>query len=399
MIGFPQTVYPTNRCKWPQLKEKKEKNKKEKTTKKRTNNKGKETKEETPEEKAEREKHELETKAKKQRLQKAKKAGSVIINWSTQYVFKSGFFQQVLPIPKWSRDERPLTRPLKNAKIRTTWMINGKKCLDLGLRILFKAPAWLLISTGDKRYNPITHGTSSQAWQYARSIHQGPEGGGRLDCGQTDGFAGSFGSEQGLFWGLCVVDSLLGPISYLKLWYVQSQLYIFIRVFWIKVSGGWGSMTCMRWKVNAEMGLTQTADLNKEILELLFLKIPIEENFNMFCGYPILTPMYIPFEWYWRRAKLLILTRPSLKHAMRMTLLKGKSQNWPSEPAVIRATPYVKWLLDLDVWKIMTCRWNKKWTIYPFWLGKYMQQKPQSLCEWGAANGDNFWDLCVVWST
>lgn len=183
-----------------------------------------------------------------------------------------------------------------------------------------------------------TH-TSSQAWQYARSIHQGPEGGGRLDCGQTDGFAGSFGSEQGFFWGLCVVDSLLGPISYLKLWYVQSQLYIFIRVFWIKVSGGWGSMTCMRWKVNAEMGLTQTADLIKEILELLFLKIPIEENFNMFCGYPILTPMYIPFEWYWRRAKLLILTRPSLKHAMRMTLLKGKSQNWPSEPAVIRATP------------------------------------------------------------
>ena len=279
MIGFPQTVYPTNRCKWPKLKEKKEKKKKEKTTKKRTNNKGKEKKEETPEEKAEREKHELETKAKKQRLQKAKKAGSVIINWS--YVFKSGFFQQVLPIPKWSRDERPLTRPLKNAKIRTTWMINGKKCLDLGLRILFKAPAWLLISTGDKRYNPITHGTSSQAWQYARSIHQGPEGGGRLDCGQTDGFAGSFGSEQGLFWGLCVVDSLLGPISYLKLWYVQSQLYIFIRVFWIKVSGGWGSMTCMRWKVNAEMGLTQTADLNKKILELLFLKIPIEENLRI----------------------------------------------------------------------------------------------------------------------
>ena len=48
--------------------------------------------------------------------------------------------------------------------------------------------------------------------------------------------------------------------------------------------------------MNAEMGLTQTADLIKEILELLFLKIPIEENFNMFCGYPILTPMYIPFE-------------------------------------------------------------------------------------------------------
>lgn len=45
-----------------------------------------------------------------------------------------------------------MTGPLKNAKIRTNWLINGKKCLDLGLRILFRAPAWLLFDTYDLRY-------------------------------------------------------------------------------------------------------------------------------------------------------------------------------------------------------------------------------------------------------
>lgn len=137
-------MYPTNHdVSDPKdnKKDKKDKSKKEKKTRKGT--KTKDRKEETPEEKAEREKQELETKAKKQRLQKAKKAGRYMCSKAVPFL---------PPIPKWSHHERPLTGPLKNAKIRTNWLINGKKCLDLGLRILFRAPAWLLFDTYDLRY-------------------------------------------------------------------------------------------------------------------------------------------------------------------------------------------------------------------------------------------------------
>lgn len=66
------------------------------------------------------------------------------------------------------------------------------------------------------------------------------------------------------FFGACVWWTVyLAQFPIFKIVVRTVPIYSYIRVFWIKVLGGWGSMTCMRWKVNAEMGFTQTADLKK----------------------------------------------------------------------------------------------------------------------------------------
>lgn len=78
------------------------------------------------------------------------------------------------------------------------------------------------------------------------------------------------------FFGACVWWTVyLAQFPIFKIVVRTVPIYSYIRVFWIKVLGGWGSMTCMRWKVNAEMGFTQTADLKKFWnLELFFFKSP-----------------------------------------------------------------------------------------------------------------------------